>query len=113
MKKNGAAFVDIVKGAFRFTSGRIREFSDKRIEVRTGSADICGRGQRLLGRARDDAYGFSPVWGRIEVRNGAGMVLMHKKRLGSTIANPGAAPDMPERWNKHQVNKAVATVAFK
>jgi hypothetical protein len=113
LKKSGAAFVDIVRGAFRFTAGRIREFSDKRIEVRTGSATLAADGSDFWGGPVDNAYGVLLLDGRIEVRNGAGMVLMHKKRLGSTIAAPGAAPEMPVRWNKHQVSKAVATVAFK
>jgi len=113
IKKKGAAFVDIVKGAFRFTSGRIREFSDKRIEVRAGSLIFAAEGSDFWGGPIDDAYAFFLISGRLEVRNDAGMVILHKKRLGSTIAKPGLAPDVPEHWNKDRVNQAVATIAFK
>lgn len=113
IKKKGAAFVEIVKGAFRFTSGRIREFSDKRVEVRAGSLTFAAEGSDFWGGPMDDAYAFLLISGRLEVRNDAGMVRLQKKRLGSTIAKPGHAPDVPEHWNKDRVNQAVATIAFK
>lgn len=113
LKKSGAAFVDIVQGAFRFTVGRLRDFNDKRIEVRTGSATLAADGSDFWGGPIDDAYAVLLLDGKIEVRNRAGMVLMQKRRLGSTIVDPASAPDMPVRWGKDKVNKAVATVAFK
>ncbi len=113
IKKKGAAFVEVVKGAFRFTSGRIREFSDKRVEVRAGSLTFAAEGSDFWGGPMDDAYGFLLISGRLEVRSDSGMVLLQKKRLGSTIAKPGLAPDVPEHWNKDRVNQAVSTIAFK
>ncbi len=113
LKKSGAAFVDVVKGAFRFTAGRIREFNDKRIEVRTRSATLAADGSDFWGGPIDDAYGILLITGRIEVRNDGGKVVMQKKRLGSTIAAPGMAPDMPVPWGKDKVGKAFATVAFR
>ncbi len=113
IKKRGAAFVDIVKGAFRFTSGRIRDLSDKRIEVRAGSATFAVEGGDFWGGPIDDGYGFLLITGRIEVRNDAGMVILQKKRVGSTFAKPGSAPDVPEPWSKERVGQAFATVAFK
>ncbi len=113
IKKKGAAFVDIVKGAFRFTSGRIRELNDKRIEVRAGSATFAAEGGDFWGGPIDEGYGFLLITGRIEVRNDAGMVVLHKKRVGSTFVRPGGAPDVPEPWSKEKVSQAFATVAFK
>lgn len=113
IKKKGAAFVEIVKGAFRFTSGHMRELSDKRVEVRAGSLTFAADGSDFWGGPIDDAYAFLLISGRLEVRNDAGMVLLQKKRLGSTIAKPGLPPDVPEHWNKDRVNQAVATIAFK
>lgn len=113
IKRKGAAFVEIVKGAFRFTSGRIRDLSDKRIEVRAGSLTFAAEGSDFWGGPMEDAYAFFLISGRLEVRNDAGMVILQKKRLGSTIAKPGLAPDVPEAWSKERVNQAVATIAFK
>lgn len=113
LKKSGAAFVDVVKGAFRFTTGRIREFSDKRIEVRTGSATLVADGSDFWGGPIGETYGVLLITGRIEVRNPAGMVLLEKKRLGSTIAAPGTPPEMPVRWDKDKIGKAFAAVAFR
>jgi hypothetical protein len=113
IKKRGAAFVDIVKGAFRFTSGRIRELNDKRIEVRANSATFAAEGGDFWGGPIEDGYGFLLITGRIEVRNDAGMVVLHKKRVGSTFVKPGGAPDVPEPWSKEKVSRAFATVAFK
>jgi hypothetical protein len=113
LKKSGAAFVDVVKGAFRFTAGRIREFNDKRIEVRTRSATLAADGSDFWGGPIDNAYGILLITGRIEVRNDSGKVVIQKKRLGSTIAAPGMAPDMPVPWGKDKVGKAFATVAFR
>lgn len=113
IKKKGAAFVEVVKGAFRFTSGRMRDLNDKRIEVRAGSATFAADGSDFWGGPMDDAYAFLLLSGRIEVRNESGMVILQKKRLGSTIAKPGQAPDVPEHWNKDRVNQAVSTIAFK
>jgi hypothetical protein len=113
LKKSGAAFVDVVKGAFRFTAGRIREFNDKRIEVRTRSATLAADGSDFWGGPIDDAYGILLITGRIEVRNDGGKVVMYKKRVGSIIASPGAPPDMPVTWSKDKVGKAFASVAFR
>lgn len=113
LKKSGAAFVDIVKGAFRFTAGRIQEFNDKRIEVRTRSATLAADGSDFWGGPIDETYGILLITGRIEVRNPAGMVLLQKGRLGSTIAGPRSAPDMPVRWSKAKIGKAFAAVAFR
>ncbi len=113
IKEKGAAFVEIVKGAFRFTSGRIRDLSDKRVEVRAGSLTFAAERSDFWGGPMEDAYAFLLISGRLEVRNDAGMVILQKKRLGSTIAKPGYAPDVPEHWNKDRVNQAVATIAFK
>lgn len=113
LKKSGAAFVDIVKGAFRYTTGRMRELTDKRIQVRTRSATLAADNSDFWGGPIDDAYGILLITGRIEVRTDGGMVLLQTKRIGSTIAAPGAAPDMPVRWNKEKVGKAFAAVSFK
>lgn len=113
LRKSGAAMVDIIKGAFRFSTGRIRDFRDKRIEVRTGAATLAADGSDFWGGPIDDTYGVLLLDGRIEIRNEGGMVLMRQKRLGSTIAAPGEAPGMPVRWNKAKIGKAVSTVAFK
>lgn len=117
IKKSGAAILDIIKGAFRFTSGEMARLNDKRIAVRTSSAIASASSVRtvdLWGGPIDDAYGLLLLTGDgIEVRNNSGMVVLDKKRVGSTIQALGMPPDMPVAWNKDKVGKAIATVAFK
>lgn len=117
IRRSGAALLDIIKGAFRFTSGEVGRLSDKRIRLRTYAATASTsstRGIDLWGGPIDDSYGLLLLTGEdIEVRNAGGMVVLDRKRLGSTIPAQGVAPDMPVAWNKDKVGKAIATVAFK
>jgi len=113
VKKNGAAFIDVVKGAFRFTTGSLRNLSDKRIEVRTDQATLAADGSDFWGGRIDDVFEVLLISGRIEVRNDAGKVVLQKKRMGSTVATHLTAPDVPVPWGKDKVGQAFATVSFK
>lgn len=116
LKKSGAALLDIIKGAFRFTSGEIARLDDKRIAVRTagGTASASAASSvDMWGGPIDDAYGLLLLTGDgIEVRNNSGMVVLNRKRAGSTIPAKGAPPDAPVTWNRDKVGKAIAAVAF-
>jgi hypothetical protein len=117
IKKSGAAILDILKGAFRYTSGEMGRLSDKRIRVRTSTATASTtstRGFDIWGGPIDDSYGLLLLTGEvIEVRNDGGMVVLDKKRLGSRIPGRTVAPDKPVTWDKEKVTKAIATIAFK
>jgi hypothetical protein len=117
IKKSGAALLDIIKGAFRFTSGELGRLTDKRIAVRTSRATASVSSAQpvdIWGGPIDDTYGLLLLTGDgIEVRNNGGMVVLDKKRLGSTIPGKGMAPDAPVAWDKDKVGKAIAAIAFK
>jgi hypothetical protein len=113
IKKSGAAFIDVVKGAFRFTAGEMRDLNDKRIEVRTDQATLAADGSDFWGGRIDDVFEVLLINGRIEVRNDAGKVILQKKRMGSSVATSRTPPDVPTAWGKDKVGQAFATVAFK
>jgi hypothetical protein len=117
IKRSGAAILDIIKGAFRFTSGEMARLSDKRIRLRTGAATastLSAGTFDLWGGPIDDSYGLLLISGDVvEVRNHAGMVVLDKKRLGSTVPAQEVAPDQPVRWDKDKVGRAIEAVAFK
>ena len=120
----GRALINFLKGAFRFTTGKISKMRDKRIEIRTRAANLAVRGTDFWVGPVDGAIGILLLSGALDVRTSAGSVTLDDKKAGTTIAvNTGsnqslvgtaiAAPTAPARWSDARIQKALAQAAFK
>jgi hypothetical protein len=112
IRRSGLALLDVLKGAFRFTSGQLGQFNDQRIEVRTEAATFAVRDTDFWSGPVEDGYAVLLLSGRIEARNAGGMIILDRRRLGSFIKSQDSPPEMPAPWPKARIKAAVATVAF-
>jgi ferric-dicitrate binding protein FerR (iron transport regulator) len=77
----GVVVLKVSKGAFLFTTGRISQLSDKRIEVKIARADIATTGAEFwAGPTGRDLEGVAVFEGTVEVSNQKGTV--HALRQG-------------------------------
>jgi hypothetical protein len=125
----------VSKGAFLFTTGRISQLSDQRIEVKTARADISTAGAEFwAGPTGRDLEGVAVFEGGVDVSNQDGTVALSARGftqprirsqmqgLGlrsrssadpiSTTLDRGRAPSQPVTWSRQQTDRAVDAVTF-
>lgn len=118
--KGNAQTLDILRGVFRFASGKIGKLSNKDVLIRTPSATAGIRGTEFVGgeltvgmRPGRPHYGFQIRVGAIDVIAPGGTV---------TLANPGegtflpltriAAPSPVRQWTAEEAAEVDAALAF-
>lgn len=122
--RRGIALIDILKGAFRFTTGKISKMRDKRIEIRTRAANLAVRGTDFWVGPLEGSVGVLLLSGTLDVRTSAGSVTLDGKKAGTMIAVNNssdqavvgtaiAAPTPPARWKQTLIERALAQAAFK
>ena len=121
--KRGIALFDMIKGAFRFTTGKISKMREKRIEIRTRAANLAVRGTDFWVGPLKGKVGVLLLSGELDVRTSAGSVTLKGKQAGTTIAvstssDQGlvgtaiAAPTPPARWTQKLISSALSQAAF-
>ena len=66
----GVVLVEVSKGAFLFTTGRISQLADKRIEVKTALANLMAKGTEFWGGPTgEDTEGVAVFEGSVDVSN--------------------------------------------
>ncbi|MEZ5907435.1 MAG: FecR family protein [Hyphomicrobiaceae bacterium] len=122
--QRGRSFLAVLKGAFRFTTGKLGGLADRKIEVRTRAANLAVRGTDFWGGVLDGALSVVVFAGRVEVQTRVGSQILDKPRQGTTIAlhNSGdpalvgtaaSAPTAPAIWQDAKVAQAVDTISFR
>jgi len=131
----GVVVLKVSKGAFLFTTGRISQLSDKRIEVKTALADIASTGSEFwAGPTGRDLEGVAVFEGTVEVSNQKGTVMLSARGftqprvqsqtqglglrsrssadpIGTTFGR-NRGPSQPVTWPREQTDRAVDAVAF-
>ena len=108
----GTALLTVVKGAFRFTTGKLSGMKDKKVEVKTIFANLAVRGTDFWGGPINDQYGVLVLKGKVEVATPKGKVLIDQPMHGSDVAAIGAKPDQPKAWPTAKRDRALASVNF-
>jgi hypothetical protein len=81
-RQKGVVVVEVSKGAFRLTTGRTSQLSDKRIEVKTARADLTTQGTEFwAGPTAEDAEGVAVFEGSVEVSNEGGAVVLPARAI--------------------------------
>jgi len=112
-RKSGTLILDLRQGAMRLAAAAPAKAPAKRVEVRTRAGSIAARSMDVWSGPIDGKVGVLLIGGRVDVRNDAGSVVLHKKRLGTVVSNRASAPERAVKWPPEKVNQALLTVAFK
>lgn len=108
----GSVLLGVVKGAFRFTTGKLKTVANRKIEVKTGFANLAVRGTDFWGGPIDGANGVLVLDGEVEVATKSGSVLLNSERAGTMVANINRKPGKRKEWSDEKIARAVATISF-
>jgi ferric-dicitrate binding protein FerR (iron transport regulator) len=133
--EKGVVVVEVSKGAFLLTTGRISQLSDKRIEVMTALADLTTKGTEFwAGPTGEDTEGVAVFEGSVEVSNEGGAVVLSARAvtpphaqsrssalsmrsrsstdpIGTTLTR-GQGPSQAVIWQQEKTDRAVDSVTF-
>ena len=80
--EKGVVLVEVSRGSFLFTTGRISQLADKRIEVKTALADLTAKGTEFwAGPTGEDTEGVAVFEGSVEVSNERGAVVLSARAV--------------------------------
>jgi hypothetical protein len=108
----GFSLMNLIKGAFRFTTGKIGKLTERRVEVKTGFANLAVRGTDFWGGPIDGKSGVLVLDGVVEVTTEKGKVVLDKPNAGTSVASIGKKPGKAKAWKEDKIARAVATVSF-
>jgi hypothetical protein len=133
--EKGMVVVEVSKGAFLLTTGRISQLSEKRIEVKTALADLASAGAEFwAGSTGGDTEGVAVFEGSVEVSNQEGAVVLSARGvtqsrvqsqtqalglrsrsstdpIGTTLTR-GRGPSQAVIWPQEKTDRAVDAVTF-
>jgi hypothetical protein len=112
-RKSGTLIVDLRQGALRLTAAEPAKAPVKRVEIRTRAGRITARSMDVWSGPVEGKVGVLLIGGRADVRNDAGSVVLHRKRLATLVSNQASVPEKAVSWPKEKVKQALLTVAFK
>jgi hypothetical protein len=134
-REKGVVVVEVSRGAFLLTTGRISQLSDKRIEVKTALADLTTKGTEFwAGPTGEDTEGVAVFEGSVEVSNEGGAVVLSARAvtppraqsrssalsmrsrsstdpIGTTLTR-GQGPSQAVIWQQGKTDRAVDAVTF-
>jgi hypothetical protein len=134
--EKGVVLVEVSRGSFLFTTGRISQLADKRIEVKTALADLTAKGTEFwAGPTGEDTEGVAVFEGSVDVSNEGGAVVLYARALtqsrvqsqtpasglrsrsstdpiGTTLTR-GQGPSQAVIWQQKKTDRAVAAVTFR
>lgn len=108
---SGQALIGVIKGAFRFTTGKLSEMGEKSVTVKTGFANLAVRGTDFWGGPIDDSNGVLVLDGTVEVINAAGSVAL-TRGLGTMVGGLASEPEAAKPWGEEKIARAIAQIAF-
>jgi hypothetical protein len=111
-RKSGTLILDLRQGAMRLAAAAPAKAPAKRVEVRTRAGSIAARSMDVWTGPLDGKMGILLIGGRADVRNDAGSVVLHKKRLGTMVSTRASPPEKAAKWPADKVKQALLSVAF-
>jgi hypothetical protein len=131
--EKGVVLVEVSRGSFLFTTGRISQLADKRIEVKTALADLTAKGTEFwAGPTGEDTEGVAVFEGSVEVSNEGGAVVLSARAvtqsrvqtqalgmrprsstdpIGTTLTRR-QGPSQAVIWPQEKTDRAVDAVRF-
>jgi hypothetical protein len=106
----GAAFLRVLNGAFRFSSGGAEKAATPP-NIETPFAVLSLRGTEVYGAKFGKAWGFLVTSGEVEVRNDSGSVVLHEGE-GTEVSSRSAALEPVKKWGAPKVARIKAQLRF-
>ncbi len=111
-QNQGITLLGLLQGAFRFTTGKIGKLTERRVEVKTGFANLAVRGTDFWGGPIDGKNGVLVLNGTVEVTTKSGKVLLDEPNAGTMVKVIDKRPGKAKTWSDAKIARAVATVTF-
>ena len=108
----GEAVLQVVKGAFRFTTGKIGGMADKNVTVKTGFATLAVRGTDFWAGPIDGSNGVLLLTGNVEVKTKRGKTVLDDPRDGVMISSINRRPGKARTWSDQKATRALDQTAF-
>lgn len=108
----GEAVLQVVKGAFRFTTGKIGGMTDKNVQVKTGFATLAVRGTDFWAGPIDGTNGVLLLSGKVEVQTKRGKTLLDDPRDGTVVSSINRRPGKARTWSDQKATRALDQTAF-
>lgn len=106
----GAAFLRVLNGAFRFSSGGAEKAATPPA-IETPFAVLSLRGTEIYGAKFGRAWGFLVTSGQVEVRNDSGSVLLNEGE-GTEVSSRSGKMEPPKKWGAPKVAHIKAELRF-
>ena len=108
----GKAELALVEGSFLLHTGAVGKLPDHPLTVRTPLASVGVRGTQFWGGPLDAPLSVLLIEGRVVVSSAAGSVELETPGEGTSVSEPGGAPQPPSFWGEDRIQRAFATVNF-
>lgn len=106
----GSAFMRVINGAFRFSSGG-SEQSATPPKIGTPFAVLSLRGTEVYGAKFDHSWGFFVSSGQVEVGNDSGSVILNAGE-GTDVSSQSIKPGAPKKWGAAKIAHTRAQLRF-
>jgi len=111
-RRRTTLLLDVLRGAFQLVMNETAGGPQPNVQVRTQVASMIVHGKDLWSGPIDGTRGIVSMTGQVEVRNGAGSVMLHQARHGTMMRGSQASPDQPRLWSDEKITRALTAVAF-
>ncbi|HEX9447760.1 MAG TPA: FecR family protein [Dongiaceae bacterium] len=106
----GSAFMRVLSGAFRFSSGG-GEKAATPPKIETPFAVLSLRGTEVYGAKFGGALGFLVTSGQVEVSNDSGSVVLNEGE-GTEVSSRSSALEAPKKWGAPKVKRIKALLHY-
>ncbi len=113
-RQRAALRIDVPHGAFRLIMAEpndLRRGPERQVLVRTARASVMLNTGDLWAGPLEDSTGVLAIYGKMQVRNDAGSLVLDRKRQG-TLIKPSAGLGEPTVWPRHRVEQALMQSVF-
>jgi len=108
----GKAELALAQGSFLLQTGAVGKLPDHPLTVKTPLASVGVRGTQFWGGPLEAPLSVLLIEGRVVVTSAAGSVELGTPGEGTSVTEPGAAPQPPIFWGEDRIRRAFATVSF-
>lgn len=111
-RQRATIMLNVPDGAFRLMMAEPPPGVARMATVRTRYGVLSAARGDVWAGPKDGGMAVLVVYGRVEVRNDRGSLVLDKKRSATLIAGRDAEPRIPAQWQRGDVDSALLTVSF-
>lgn len=104
--------LDVPRGPFRLILADPRPGPQRQVLVRAAGITLMLSSGDLWVGPTSSGTAVLAIYGRVEVRNAGGSLILDRKRQGTLLRAATAVPDLPAVWPRERIEHALTQVAF-